>query len=174
MLPGTLSSLDPSLTGLKPPKVPKGSLYPPGLLRISFNMYSLCQTLLLLSACASQFVDARAVGHQAQAQAQARACTASGSFRVNQIPVRRVNGTNALMAYAKVLRKYAHHADSTDDIMTKAGVLAEASSVVATPFGSDTEYVSPVTIGDQTFQTVIDTGSSDLSVKGDHDERGLR
>lgn len=78
------------------------------------------------------------------------------------------------MAYAKVLRKYAHHADSADDILTKAGVLAEASSVVATPFGSDTEYVSPVTIGDQTFQIIIDTGSSDLSVKGDHDERGLR
>lgn len=80
-----------------------------------------------------------------------------GSFRVDLVPKGNSTAKNGLMAYAKALRKFAHHSNVTDDILSKADRLADASSVVATPVNGDIEYISPVTIGDQTFQLDFDT-----------------
>lgn len=86
----------------------------------------------------------------------------SGSFRIEQVAKARSTARNGLAAYAKVLRKYAHHANNTDEIISQAAALVDASSVVTTPVQGDALYITPVTIGSQTFELDIDTGSSDL------------
>lgn len=120
--------------------------------RLSPKMYSLYQYLVLLSPLVSQLTSAATLGRQAN----------SDSFRVDQVARTRPAARNGLAAYAKVLRKYAHHANNTDDVISQAAALVDASSVVTTPVGGDELYITPVTIGDQTFELDIDTGSSDL------------
>lgn len=115
-------------------------------------MPSLYQTYLLLSLVALQLVSAAAVGRDAS----------SGAFRVELVPKTRPSFKNGLAAYAKALRKYAHHSDVTDEVLAQAQALADASSVVATSVDGDIEYIAPVKIGSQTFQLDFDTGSSDL------------
>lgn len=115
-------------------------------------MYSLYKYLVMLGPLVPQITNAATVGRQAN----------SGSFRVDQVAKTRPAARNGLAAYAKVLRKYAHHANNTDDVISRAAALVDASSVVTTPVGGDELYITPVTIGGQTFELDIDTGSSDL------------
>lgn len=115
-------------------------------------MYSLYKYLFILSPLLPQLTSAATLGRQAN----------SGSFRVDQVARTRPAARNGLAAYAKVLRKYAHHANNTDAIISQAAALVAASSVVTTPVDGDELYITPVTIGGQTFELDIDTGSSDL------------
>lgn len=114
-------------------------------------MPSLYPYLLLLAPFVSQI-----------AAAPSERQASSGSFRVEQVAKANPAPRNGLAAYAKVLRKYAHHANSTDDVISKAAALVAASSVITTPVQGDALYITPVTIGSQTFELDIDTGSSDL------------
>lgn len=115
-------------------------------------MSSLYNYMLLLSPFVLQLTSAATSGKH----------VSFGSFRVEQVAKANSTANNGLAEYAKVLRKYAHHASSPDDIISKAVALVDASSVVTTPVEGDALYITPVTIGSQTFDLDIDTGSSDL------------
>lgn len=115
-------------------------------------MPSIYQSLLLLSA-ASSLTSAAVLKERTPA---------SGAFRFETVPKARSTVRNGFDAYAKVLRKYAHLADDTAAVVSKAAALANSSSVVASSVDGDIEYIVPVRIGTQTFQIDIDSGSSDL------------
>lgn len=116
-------------------------------------MPSLCKYLFLISPFVLQLTGAAPTEKHA---------SSSGSFRIEQVAKEGSTARNGLAAYAKALRKYAHHANNTDEIMSQAAALVDASSVVTTPVQGDALYITPVTIGSQTFELDIDTGSSDL------------
>lgn len=116
------------------------------------KMPSLYNYMFLLTLSVSKLASAEITGKH----------VSSGSFRVEQVAKANSTSINGLVSYAKVLRKYAHHANSTDDVLSKAAALVEASSVVTTPVEGDALYITPVTIGSQVLELDIDTGSSDL------------
>ncbi len=64
---------------------------------------------------------------------------------------------NGPAAYAKALTKYGALPRTTNQFFAGAG-----ASVPATPEPYDVQYLSPVTIGNQKFKLVFDTGSADL------------
>jgi aspergillopepsin I len=64
---------------------------------------------------------------------------------------------NGVAAYVKALSKWGAPAAQIKTILD-----ASSSSVTTTPQQYDSEYLTPVTIGDQDFTLDFDTGSSDL------------
>jgi aspergillopepsin I len=72
------------------------------------------------------------------------------------------NGTAALL---KAYAKYGLKPENKDNILNSYLDKRQDSSVTATPDNNDVEYTCPVTIGAQTLNLDIDTGSADLSVQ---------
>lgn len=76
-------------------------------------------------------------------------------FTINMVAKANTSVKNGPSAYLKALKKFNASSE-------KIAVVADSSSVTATPDQYDSEYTCPVTIGDQQFTMDFDTGSSDL------------
>ncbi|KAI5304225.1 Type I transmembrane sorting receptor [Ascosphaera pollenicola] len=86
------------------------------------------------------------------------------SFSVQQIPVLR-NATRALDHYSTALKKHGGRLPSSSTELAQASPSPTGEGTAkATPVGTDTAYVIPVTVGDTTMNLDLDTGSADLWV----------
>ena len=63
--------------------------------------------------------------------------------------------------YYKSLNKFSASSEKLQ-VVSKALQNAQPGSVTATPYTYDAEYTSSLTVGSQTFNVTLDTGSSDL------------
>lgn len=82
------------------------------------------------------------------------------AFRVDMVPKTNYRPMSGPAAYLKALKKYGGIENL--GVLSEATALADANPVPATPVHGDSEYITPVTIGGQTYQLDFDTGSSDL------------
>ena len=101
-----------------------------------------------------------AVGNAMPAQLETR-----GAFTVEQVA--NANFTGPVPGALQVARMHSKYNKNGVPAHIAAAAAAAAGSVSATPADNyDSEYLSPVKIGSQTFQLDFDTGSSDLWVLG--------
>lgn len=85
--------------------------------------------------------------------------TQPGKYSIEQVARPATKASNFASKYSKVLQKYRV------DVPTHVRAAAVASGVATTtPEQQDTEYLTPVKIGDTTLELDFDTGSADLYV----------
>ncbi|PYI02828.1 aspergillopepsin I precursor [Aspergillus sclerotiicarbonarius CBS 121057] len=82
------------------------------------------------------------------------------NFSVQQVahPANKTRTVNLPAMYARALTKYGA------TVPESVKVAASEGSVTTTPQSDDTEYLTPVTVGDSTLHLDFDTGSADLWV----------
>ena len=78
-------------------------------------------------------------------------------FRVTQVP----NPNYLKSGPASLMKTMTKWGAPAENIQALAAAIS-TGSVTATPQPQDTEYLCPVTVGDQQFTLDFDTGSSDL------------
>lgn len=80
------------------------------------------------------------------------------NFSVQQVahPGNKTRTVNLPALYARSLAKYGA------TVPESVKIAASEGSVTTTPQSDDTEYLTPVTVGDSTLHLDFDTGSADL------------
>ena len=82
-------------------------------------------------------------------------------FTIHQVSSSITNHKSGHSQFYKSLNKFNASSEKLE-VVSKAAQNAQPGSVTATPYTYDAEYTSPLTIGSQTFDVTLDTGSSDL------------
>lgn len=128
----------------------------------------LFNALFLLAATSSLVVDARSISHAPRA-VNGRTITTSLSRPSNAFKKSStIATTDNVISLKKRGVRYSKHSAAyllgkiTDAAIT--GTYSNGSSSVLTSLELGEEYATPITIGTQTFEVIVDTGSSDTWV----------
>ena len=79
-------------------------------------------------------------------------------FKVEQVATGRTNARNGAREVRKTFLKYSKEVPTA----VEKAAAAQSGSVTTTPEANDAEYLTPVTVGNNTLNLDFDTGSADL------------